>query len=175
MSRRPSLTWVLTVLLATLAGAGLWLFRYEPALSAAPGYTLRTVTQPGFLEGYVRVLQNLADYTPCDYLLLGWGEADQLYYQEDCQAGTRVWRYSAGAGAAPVIVAMAPTDLRQIQADAIELVRAAGVRPTRYEAITRPLLLDPVAYASPDGAWIAVVSQHLYGPQDVLLIGMLQP
>jgi hypothetical protein len=34
----------------------------------------------------------------------------------------------------------------------------------------RELYLRSQPYPSPDGVWLAFVTQHLYGPQDVLLL-----
>ncbi|MCA9945240.1 MAG: hypothetical protein KC449_17265, partial [Anaerolineales bacterium] len=54
--------------------------------------------------------------------------------------------------------------------DALQMVRADGVRPVKYEAVTREILLVGDGLTSPDGQWTAIISQHIYAPQDILLI-----
>lgn len=47
------------------------------------------------------------------------------------------------------------------------MVRADRARPERS---VRDIYLREGSLRSPDGQWIAIKSQHIYGPQDVVLI-----
>ena len=62
-----------------------WFFRYEPAVSAAPGYVLRWPTQPGLLEGVAKRARITTEQRPCTYTLLGWSADASLYYRADLQ------------------------------------------------------------------------------------------
>lgn len=60
------------LILAILAAALFNFLRYQPALGAAPGYTMHHVTDPGWLNGRFKTLQAIVEYVPCTYTLLGW-------------------------------------------------------------------------------------------------------
>lgn len=69
---RPSRVVRSLLVLTLLAILGFpWFFGYEPAVSAAPGYTLRWPTQPGLLEGVVKRAHITTEQRPCTYALLG--------------------------------------------------------------------------------------------------------
>jgi hypothetical protein len=147
-------------------------WRYRPALSAAQGQRAIVVTQPGPLAGVVKAAQVAADERPCTYELLGW-QGQTLYYRATCAGESALMAFAPAAEALPAPVEGLPLAWEHVtlsESAALDLVRARSVRPTRYEAMTRPLLLTGDALASADGRWTALVSQHIYGPQDVLVI-----
>jgi hypothetical protein len=147
-------------------------WRYRPALSAAPGWRALAITRPGPLAGIVKAAQVAAEERPCSYALLGW-QGDRVYYRATCGDTTALMAYAPGQEAAPQgadALPLAWDHAALSTSEALALVRASFVRPAQYEATTRPLLLAGDALASADGRWTALVSQHIYGPQDVLVI-----
>ena len=163
--------WLLLLLCATIAFP--LFFHYQPALVAAPDYRMQWVTNPGFLGGVIKAAQNSVDKTPCKYELLGWSTDNQLYYQANCSKETQLWQYSPTqessqrAGSSPP----ANLDVATVSENRVlGMVRAEGVRPQTYESGTRPILLKSDGLLSPDGKWIAVVTQHIYGTQDLIIL-----
>ncbi|HNT75835.1 MAG TPA: hypothetical protein PKH77_12540 [Anaerolineae bacterium] len=159
--------WLLLILVATLAFP--LLCRYQPALWAAPGYQSEWVTNPGFWGGVIKAAQQVVEQRPCTYELLGWSADNHLYYHAACGVDTQVWQYAPSGR--PVRVSDAPADL---SVDTLSKHTAVGmmrteIKPTVYEEQTRRMLLKSDGFISPDGQWTAVVTQHLYGPQDVVL------
>jgi hypothetical protein len=145
-------------------------WRYQPALGAAPGLRAIVATRP--LLGVVKSAQVAAEMRPCSYALLGW-QGGQLYYRAMCTAGSVLMAWAPESADAPTRVDTLPRAWDHLtipEHEALALVRAAGVRPVTHEAVTRPLLLAGDALASADGRCTALVSQHLYGPQDVLVL-----
>lgn len=160
--------WLLLLLVATLAFP--LLFRYQPALWAAPGYQSEWVTNPGFFGGIIKAAQNVVEQRPCEYELLGWSADNRLYYRAVCGAETQVWQYAPGGR--PLRASDIPADLSVSTLSkhtAVKMLRT-GVKPAVYEEPTRRLLLKSDGFISPDGEWTAVVTQHLYGAQDVVLL-----
>lgn len=150
----------------------LFMCRYQPALSAAPGVEEIWVTKPGLPAGYLKTGQIIIEYRPCTFELLGW-EDDSLFYQSNCRETIRFWQYKVGQSEEPKAVTAVPANLTQTVVpnhEALEMVRAYGVRPVDKEFVTRRILLEGDGLASPDGQWTAVIVQHLYAPQDILLV-----
>jgi hypothetical protein len=163
--------WLLLVMFATIAFP--LFFRYQPALVAAPGGRMQWVTNPGFFGGIIKASQNLVERTPCEYELLGWSTDNRLYYRAICSAETQIWQYSPIQSGSPMQASSSPANLGMSAVSentVLEMVRAEGVRPEAYESVTRPLLLKSGGVVSPDGQWTAVVTQHVYGTQDVIIL-----
>jgi len=157
---RPSKLLRVWLLLVTCAITAFPLFfRYQPALVAGPGYRMQLVTNPGFLGGIIKASQNLVD--------------NLLYYRATCGAEAQIWRYSPTQRGSHTQVSSSPASLSvsTIPKDAVlGMVRSGGVRPEAYESVTRPILLESRGVVSPDGRWTAVVTQHVYGTQDVIIL-----
>jgi len=163
--------WALILVLAVVAFP--WIYRYQPALGAAPGYEMQIVTQPGFFGGVVKMSQIGLEERPCQYELLGWSADHRLYYQATCGAETQSWYYDPSQDDGARQVAAVPDTLGQAsisEDSALRMVRARGVWPQDLEPVTRPILLRSQGYVSPDGRWTAMITQHVYGPQDVVLL-----
>lgn len=148
---------------------------YQPALSAAPGLRAVVPTQPVLLmDSVARQAEAAVETRSCTYHLLGWGGDGAFYYQSACGDVRSLWAAAPVAGSRPVRIAAAPAGLagQAVSKDeALAAVRVPGVRPAGDEPSVRALMLvGGEALRSPDGRWLAVVSQHIYGPQDVLLI-----
>ncbi len=154
-----------------------FVYRYAPPVSAAPGYKMYVVTQPNLLEGIVKMSQVITEKRPCEYRLLGWDEDSQLYYQAMCDTEIQFWRYGITPAVRNERVSNVPADLVQImisKQDMLEMVRADSVRPAKYESTTRPLHVQSEGYLSPNRRWVAVVTRHIYGPEDVVILTALE-
>lgn len=162
--------WFLIGLLV-LAAALFWFLNYHPALIAAPGYKLRNITEPDWLNGRIKTLQAIAEQTPCTYQLLGWQETDALYYESTCDGTRRIWRYTV-ANAVSEPVTSVPAGLYNEAVPAADIVVGvlANVRPRELATVSREVFIAGDALPAPDGRFTALVSRHVYGPQDVLLL-----
>lgn len=169
--RRAVLLTIFALIVTLLTIFAVLVLHYQPALSAAPGYEMLFVTKPSLWENPIRVWQRFTEQRPCEYQILGWGADNRLYYKAVCSTETQVWGYAPYQ--APNPTASVPNELIQntlSKGNVLDLVRADGVRPREYEPVTRPLLLKSEGYLSPDGRWIAIVTQHVYGPQDIVVL-----
>lgn len=163
--------WLLLIICAIVAFP--LVYRYHPALVAAPGHRMELVTTPGFFGGIVKASRNLTEQTPCEYELLGWSTDNQLYYRAMCDGEAQVWQYSPNRPGSHTQVSSSPTSLSAstISEDTVlEMVRAGGVKPEKYEPATRRIHLKSKGIVSPDGRWIAIITQHVYGTQDVIVL-----
>lgn len=165
----PLMIFAVTVALLLICAVSV--LRYRPALSAAPGYEMKFVTAPNLWDNPVRVWQRFTEQRPCEYQILGWSPDNQLYYQATCGAQAQLWAYAPNRFHNPA--ASVPSQLHQAtlsKGQVLDLVRADGVSPAEYEPVTRPLCLKSDGYVSPDGRWVAMVTQHVYGPQDIVVL-----
>lgn len=148
------------------------IFRYHPALEAAPGYNMQLVTDPGFGKGVVKASQSLVEITPCTYELLGWNADNWLYYQQTCDTKRETWKYSPRQSNSHTQTLL-QTSLNSETVSkntALDMVRAYGVKPESAEPSTRSISLISEGFASPDNHWTAIVSQHIYGAQDIVIL-----
>ncbi|MGE5617941.1 MAG: hypothetical protein ACM3US_01640 [Sphingomonadaceae bacterium] len=158
-----------------------WVYRYQPALSAAPGYRVLVATQPGLLEGATKRAQVAAEHRPCDYSLLGWSADDALYYQEGCRGGApRIMAIAPGREEQPRVVERVPPDISaESKLSAASLVRSNSrvfgpdgrlLESAEAERSRIRIKLREGGLESPDGRWVAIVARHIYGPEDVLIL-----
>lgn len=151
-----------------------WFFHYDAAVVAAPGYTLRWPTQPGWLEGVVKRTQIATEHRPCTYTLLGWSTGPMLYYQAACgHAAIQTWAYNPNTPTSAMPVTTAPTDLAtdvRAHSQVLELVRIPSIYPPEAEPSTRSISVRDNGLASPDGRWVALIARHIYGPEDVIIV-----
>jgi hypothetical protein len=164
-------TWQRLLSIAFIMGL-LFMCRYQPGLSAAPGLEEIWVTETHLPAGYLKTVQTILEYQPCTYELLGW-KGDSLFYQSQCRENIRFWQYTANQSNHAEEITAVPLNLIQTTVshdDALQMVRADGVRPVDKEFVTRRVLLEGDGLASPNGLWTAVIVQHLYAPQDILLL-----
>lgn len=164
--------WLVLLLVATLAFP--LVCRYQPALWAAPGYQSEWVTNPGFLGGVVKAAQNIVEQRPCTYELLGWSADNRLHYSATCGAETQVWQHAPGGRSVQVSVAPADLSVDTLSKHTAVTMLRTEIKPAVYEEQTRRLLLESDGFISPDGQWTAVVTQHLYGAQDVVLLSRVE-
>jgi len=155
--------------------AALMLFRYQSAVVAAPGHEMRWPTRPAPWASVVKSYHRFLEIRTCDYTVLGWSDEGGLFYQEACQDDLpQVWAYDPDEGSRPRQVETFPVDLFQEtipRSSILEMVRSPGVRPADVEPMVRNLAVRVDGRASPDGRWMAVVVRHIYGPEDVIVLG----
>jgi hypothetical protein len=151
-----------------------WFFRYEPAVAAAPGYTLRWPTEPTLLAGVAKRAQIVTEQRPCTYALLGWSANASLYYQATCNNGLdQTWAYNPNTSMSTLQVTTAPTDLSidiRTHTQVLDLVRVTSIYPPEAEPSTRSISVRDNGLASPDGRWVALIARHIYGPEDVIVV-----
>jgi hypothetical protein len=145
---------------------------YRPALTAAPGYEMRVATQPGPLDGIVKATQASLEITPCRYTLLGWNTSEQLFYKEQCDGVTRTWLYDVAQKKALSVIAPPNTYVMNTCSDITvsEWVRAPSIYPPEMEPDVRKVYLEGNSRPSPNCRWTAVITRHVYGPEDVVLL-----
>ncbi len=178
--------WLLALALAaTVAAPGL--LAYQPAVRAAPGWTLRMVEPPGPLEGVVRTCQAAAEVPgECQYEPLGWADEETLVYRKWCGGHFVVDRenvrseWDPGVPGIPLSYSVATGEVAPFEGDPTSLHRqtcdpnrcvqpglalAPGFPPPGYFAghFGDPLL-------SPDGRRVAFTARHVYGPEDLLVL-----
>ncbi len=171
--RRPRpVTAILLVLGLVAILAFPWYYRYRPALTPAPGHTMLVATQAGLLDGVVKRAQLGAELLPCRYQLLGWSGAGELYYQSTCDADSRLWAVAPDPEATPRAVTEAPIGLvaEESQSAVVGAVRHVGSDPLYESNLRLAAIRGKVGMPSPDGRWVALVSRHIYGPEDVLIV-----
>lgn len=155
--------------------AALLLMRYQPAVIAAPGHEMHWPTRPGPAASVVKSYQRFLEISPCDYTLLGWSAENTLFYQEACRdSQAQVWAYDLEKRDRPHRVETVPLSLAQEtvhRSSILGLVRSPGVRPADAEPMVRNLEVRVDGLASPDGRWVAAVVRHIYGPEDVIVLG----
>lgn len=155
-----------------------WLFPYELTLHPAPGVTMQVVTQPRTpVASFVKKAYVFSDGTPCEYELLGWNTDNQLHYRSQCGAREDIWFVHPDWADEPVPmnglsndIGLKPGQIRQ-EVEAAEVLQLVHTGRDRSESAERSArYLREGSLRSPDGQWIAAITQHVYGPQDVVLI-----
>lgn len=148
------------------------LLQYKAALHSAPGNEMKLVTQPLLWEKLTRAAQVISEKQPCEYQLLGWQE-NWLYYQSKCNEDLRFWKFDSNQSVKPQVVGAVPSNLVSSfvpHDEVLLMVRAEDVWPMNNEEHVRAILLVGDGVTNIDNSWIAIISQHIYGPQDIILI-----
>jgi hypothetical protein len=133
---------------------------YQPAVVAAPDHEMHWPTQPGLWASVVKSYQRFFEIRPCEHTVLGWS--------------AEAWAYDPDEGTELRWVEAAPVDLLQEaipRSSILEWVRSPRVRPADAEPMVRNLKVRVGGLASPEGRWVAVVVRHIYGPEDVIVLG----
>jgi hypothetical protein len=155
--------------------AVLLIVRYQPAVIAAPGYEMHWPTRPDPAASVVKSYQRFLEIRTCDYTLLGWSAENTLFYQEACRGSPpRIWAYDLENRGQPYQVNASPAHLVWETVPRVlilERVRSPGVHPADAEPMVRSLEVRADGLVSPDGRWVAVVVRHVYGPEDVIVLG----
>jgi len=155
------------------------LMRYRPAFKAAPGVEVRIVDKPGLLAGAVKSCQAAAEVRECQYELLGWADAQTLVYRQWCGGYYDMSDWRPG-DPQPLHAYHLNTDaILPFDGDPDALSRetcrpSQCVSPALGEKQLFPLGYLPGQYKdaliTPDGRWVAFTAEHVYGPEDLLVI-----
>jgi hypothetical protein len=170
--QRPWLQWVLAAGLMAMVAFPL-LYRYQPAVMAAPGHELILLTAPDSFCDHVRRRSEVYwEMQPCRYEIIGWDETETLFYTESCgDAPAQLLAYNPDLRTPPAPVDAVPETLYPIVSDpkAIDYVRADVYPPSAEESVRRLSFPQPWII-SPTGRWVAAVTRHVYGPEDVIVV-----
>ncbi len=177
------------LLLALTAVVALpFLIPYEPAVRAAPGWTIRMVEPPGLLDGFVRACQAGAEVRgECQYEPLGWADEGTLVYRKWCGGRFVVdlakpdSRWDPGVPGPPLAYSVATGRITPFEGDPDSLYRQT-CSPDRCvtPGLTVQADFPPPGYfsghfgdplLSPDGRRVAFTARHVYGPEDLLVLG----
>lgn len=145
---------------------------YQYPLEGAQGHQLEAVTGPSWWERGLRFNQVMAERVPCSYQLEGWDAEERLYYTATCRGTANYWRYTPATErreqveAIPSALIAEPSDRDTV----LDHLQASGVRPNRLEPSVRPLLLRDAGLVSPNGRYTAVITNHHYSVQDVMVL-----
>jgi hypothetical protein len=164
--------YVLPIALIVLVALFPLVYRYRPALSAAPGYRGAVLSPIEFPDSVTRAARLAIEMRQCEYTLLGWSEC-QLYYQACCGDSVEHWAYDPASGLTPWRVKRLPTEWDHsvlAKAALLERVRASDVWPEEQEPVTRQAALGGDGLVSHCGGWTALISVRPGGPQDVMVI-----
>lgn len=175
--RRKRFYLLAVILVAVLAFP--LLMRYQPAFKAAPGVEMRLVDRPGLLAGVVKSCQAAAEVGGCQYEPLGWADAQTLVYRQWCGGHYDMNDWHPGSPQPPQAYHLDTDGVSPFDGDLSALWRETCrptqcVSPALGEKQLFPLGYLPGqyqdAFRSPDGRWVAFTAEHVYGPEDLLVI-----
>ncbi|MDY7080264.1 MAG: hypothetical protein SXV54_25560 [Chloroflexota bacterium] len=168
---------LLTALVAILAFP--LLMRYQPVVEAAPGVELRVVDEPGLLEGVVKSCQAAAEVRECQYEPLGWADAQTFVYRQWCGGRYEMGVWHPGGSQPPQAYHLDADEVVSFEGDLTTLtyetcVTSACVLPALaarepFEQGYHPGQYED-ALISPNGRWVAFTAEHIYGPEDLLVM-----
>jgi len=167
--------WLQALLVAGLLAviAFPFLYRYQPAVLPAPGHESLVVTAPrSFCQNVRRQSEMILEIERCHYELMGWDETEQLFYRSKCRnQPEKLWSIDPNTSDTPTPVSSLPETLYPIVSlpEAIDYVRA-DVYPASAERSVLELTFPQPWIVSPTGRWVAAISHHVYGPEDVIII-----
>ena len=170
------------VLLAAIASVLAFplLMRYQPVVKAAPGVELRLVERPGLIEGTVKSCQAAAEISSCQYEPLGWADAQTLVYRRWCGSHyDQTGGWHPGVSQSPWAYHLDTDEVLPFDGD----VDALSQETCATSKCVLPALAErgPFeqgyhpgeygdAFVSSDGHWVAFTAEHIYGPEDLLVI-----
>lgn len=163
------------------------LITYEPAVQTAPGWTLQMVERPGWLDGVVRACGAVAEIRGCQYEPLGWADEETLVYRKWCggrflvdlESATSEW--DPGAAGPPLAYSVPTGRVAPFEGDVASLYRRTC---DPNQCVTPGLVVQkgfpsPGYFSghfgepmlSPNGRRVAFTARHVYGPEDLLVLG----
>lgn len=164
------------IVLATMA---LMIAPYHPVVAPATGYQMHNLTEPAFfLQGWKNAA-TILEWNPCNYHLLGWQE-ETLFYQENCWNGMeKIWKFTADRSqTAEQYTGTLPTDLQATLLSGSDV--SAVVNWFQPQALKTNSEFSDIAILglalrngimlSPNHRLAVVAQQHVYGPEDVLVL-----
>lgn len=190
--RRSLYYWVFIPLLLPLCLSACLLLllrgqvKYYPPIIAAPGYELRLVTQPNPFQGALKQAAVELELHRCTYKLNGWQE-ERIYYTQTCGFGTtNKWVYHVSQNDSPEQIDDLPQNLSVDLLPVKSLREKIRIRdwndldsgnplPNENEKGIRHLVARQDGLVAPDGKTIALVTKHVYGPEDVIVLLPTEP
>jgi hypothetical protein len=175
--RHKRFYWLTVALVAVLAFP--LLIRYQPAFKAVPGVEMRVVDKPGLLAGAVKSCQAAAEVRECQYEPLGWADAQTLVYRQWCGGYYDMSDWRPGDPQPLRAYHLGTDTISPFDGDPDALSRetcrpSQCVSPALGEKQLFPLSYLPGQYkdalVSPDGCWVTFTAEHVYGPEDLLVI-----
>ncbi len=157
-----------------LIGLIVFTFQYNPPVEAVDPHQLIHVTDPGVVGGLRKSVQTFFEITPCTYEILGWSNANDLYYESICFGIETSYVFQEGI-LKEIANSTIPTDLSKNEVPPREYrdyLVAMQVRPASYEEQARKIYTRNVGYMSPDGESIAFVTRYIYSVYDVLILDL---
>ena len=170
--------YLLAVALAAILAFPL-LMRYQPAVQVAHGVELRIVDEPGLLEGVVKSCQAAAEVQGCQYEPLGWTAAQTLVYRKWCDGYYDMDGQHPGDPQPPQAyhldrdeISPFDGDLDTLSRESCPLSKCVSPALAAEQAFPRGYLPGQYkdALVSPNGRWVAFTAEHIYGPEDLLII-----
>lgn len=169
-------SWAKLVLGGVLVLAGVRvfaMFQYQPGISPAPGVQRLWLTQPNAFESPVLASQDFMDVIPRKYELLGWAADGSLFFKEMYRSiSPTVLAFTPGVDQTPrpvsavpdqfVTAACSPGPLRTL----VTIPMGYGRDGEQFDLLS---LYTKATLPGPDCRSVAVVSEAVYGPQDVLI------
>ena len=161
------------------------LLHYEPMVKPEPDAEVRLVETPGLIDGIVRSLQAGAEVSGCYHEILGWADAQTLVYRQWCDGfyeRTNNGQYNPGQPQSALAYDVITQHVQPFAGDVNGVIQ----KPCAFAACVRPLLSQDYQHfrpdkprfpnesleqgmTSPDGTWVAFITEHVYGPQDLLV------
>jgi hypothetical protein len=152
------------------------IIRYRPAVQAEPSVEMRIVERPGLLKGMVKSYQRMAEIRGCQYEPLGWADEGTLLYRTWCGGGYNAeGEWEPGTPGATRFY-----DVESERSGAYLSDEESLREPCNPRKCVRPhLAYTPSGYypgvypeplVSPDGRWVAFTAEHIFGPEDLLVI-----
>jgi hypothetical protein len=142
--------------------------RYQPAVEARPGVTMRVPTMPGWWASPAKRFRAGAEMRRCDYVLEGWDRSGGLLYVETCGERQRRWRYEPADDTLAPSGAVADVSAAQVDRPRDRVAATMPMDPSLSLSVRTPVL------RSPDGLWDAFIARHVYGPEDVIVVAVSQ-
>ncbi len=155
------------------------LMRYRPAVQAAHSVELHIVEQPGLLAGTVKRCQAAAEICECQYEPLGWAAEQTLVYRKWCDADYQMNGQYLGDPQPPQAyhldtdeISPFDGDLDTLSRESCPLSKCVSPALAAEQAFPRGYLPGQYedALVSPNGRWVAFTAEHIYGPEDLLVI-----
>jgi hypothetical protein len=169
MKKLKKIIFILILLLILIAPTTC---QYEPPLSGTRGYETQLVSDPGYFGSPIKWVQAIFEIIPCTYNLIGWTDLNMLIYKSSCYHINQIWMYDPekfywlriGTELPELYVQKAKRD------EVLKIVRAQSVRPLEKEPSVRLLYLVDSGLVSPNGQYIAIITQRIYSVFDIVVL-----
>ena len=130
-------------------------------------YTMQVPTQPPLLIRGVRLAQDFSETKACRYEIIGWDDAQQLYYKSSC--GKQFWMTDTNGKTQKLASIPALPDQNKVKhTEILDTALDRTNHSARFD--TAELAIRGTGFYSLDGQHIAITARHIYGPEDVVIL-----